>query len=78
MVKVIYKNGKKKLVIDGRVYSSISLYYHIVRTISTYRYFCSTEEWDDSKKRNVKNHIIRYIKIYKKYFPEEASGNLTV
>lgn len=73
MVKVFYKNGKKRLVIDGRVYERYSLYYHIKRTISTYVYFCTTDEWDDSRKKEVKNYIIRYINIYKKHFPKRPS-----
>lgn len=75
MVKVLYKNGKKSLLIDDRVYGPYGLYYYITRTISTYLYFCSTGKWDDSRKREVKNYIIRHIEIYKKYFPNEAGRN---
>lgn len=76
MVKVVYKNGKKRLVIDGRLYNHYALYYHIIRTISTYKYFVSRGEWEDSKARKVENHLIRYINIYKKYFPAEAFRNV--
>lgn len=75
MVKVIYKNDKKRLVIDGRVYGPYALYYYIMRTLSTYEYYKSTGEWDEERQREVKSYLRRYMQIYQKYYPEEARRN---
>lgn len=75
MVKVIYKNDKKRLVIDGRVYGPYALYYYIMRTLSTYEYYKSTGEWDEEMQREVKSYLRRYMQIYQKYYPEEARRN---
>ena len=76
MVKVIYKNGKKNLLIDGKVYGPYALYYHIMRTLSTYSYYKSSGKWDDERQRKVKSYITRYMQIYEKYYPEEARVNV--
>ena len=78
MVKVINKKGKKYLIIDGKEYGAISLYYHIIRTISTYKYIKESGEYKEERITEVKHGIIRLIKIYNKYYPEEARINLVV
>ena len=78
MVKVINKKSKKYLIIDGREYGAISLYYHIIRTISTFKYIKESGEYKEERITEVKRGIIRLIEIYNKYYPEEASRNLIV
>ena len=78
MVKVIYKKDKKYLIIDGKEYGPKSLYYHIVRTINTYKHYKTSGEWDLEKVKKVKYEIAKLIKIHKKYYPEENIGNLVI
>ena len=78
MIKVRYRKGKKYIIVEGREFGEISLYYHIVRTISTYKYLKESGECEQERLSRIKHHIIRLIKIYKEYYPEEASRKLSV
>ena len=78
MIKVRYKKGKKYIIIEGREFGSISLYYHITRTISTYKYLKERGESDEEKLSKIKDHIGRLIKIYNDHYPEEASRKISV
>lgn len=72
MVKVIYKNGKKHLLIEGKVYGPYALYYHIMRTLSSYDYYKTSGKWDEERQREVKSYLSRYMQIYEKHYPEQA------
>lgn len=72
MVKVIYKNGKKHLLIDGKVYGPYALYYHIMRILSSYDYYKTSGKWDEERQREVKSYLSRYMQIYEKHYPEQA------
>ena len=78
MVKAIYRKGKKYLIIEGREYGPISLYYHILRSISTFKSLKESGEIGKERLREIKHSIARLIKIYKDYYPEEASKKLRV
>lgn len=69
MVKVIYRKGKKYLIIEGREFGVFSLYYHILRTISNYKYLKESGESDEERLLKIKYHIARLIKIYNDYYP---------
>ena len=78
MVKVINKKSKKYLIIDGREYGEISLYYHILRSISTFKHIKESGECGEERLIEIKRGIIRLIEIYNKYYPEEASRKISV
>ena len=78
MIKVRYRKGKKYITVEGREFGAISLYYYIIRTISTYKYIKKSEESDEENLLRIKKHIKTMIKIYNDYYPEEASRNLRV
>ncbi len=78
MIKVRYGKGKKYITVEGREFGAISLYYYIIRTISTYKYIKKSGESDEEKLLRIKKHIKTMIKIYNDYYPEEASRKISV
>ena len=78
MIKVRYRKGKKYIIVEGREFGAISLYYYIRRTISTYKSMKEIGVCGEERLIELKNHIGRYIKIYNEYYPEEAGRKLAV
>lgn len=78
MIKVRYRKGKKYIIVAGREFGSISLYYKIIRTISTYKSMKEIRECAEERLIEIKKYIIVLIKIYNEYYPEEASRKLAI
>lgn len=72
MVDVIYKKGKKNIIIDGREYGAISLYFHIKRNILILKRLKERGEWDEERQMEHKAYIERYLKAFKDNFDDEA------
>ncbi len=57
MVKVIYKKGKKYLIVDHRQYGPLSLYYHIQRYLSSFEYLKESGQCDEKRLIEIKSAI---------------------
>ena len=71
MVEVIYKKGKKYIIIDGREYGAISLYFHIKRNILFLKKLKERGEREEERQMEHKAYIERYLKAFKDNFDDE-------